>query len=279
MPVIQIDSADDPRIAEYRNVPDPVLLRERGLFVAEGRLVVRLLLDESRHRVRSLLVSPPALDALGTVPGTERCQAPFVASADLPVYVAPVDVLAGVVGFNIHRGCLALGERPPSLPVDAALSSAGRARLIVIAEQVSNADNIGALFRNARAFGAGCVLLSPGCCDPLYRKAVRVSIGATLRVPFAEVADWPAGLEAVRASGFDIIALTPHPDAREVAALAGARPRPVALLLGHEGAGLTPAALASADQHARIAMHDGVDSVNVATAAAIAMYVLGQGQR
>lgn len=272
MRAIAIDRPDDPRISDYRNVPDPVLLRERGLFVAEGRLIVRLLLTETRHRVRSLLVSPPALEALaqvpGLVPGTERCQAPVI-------YVAPVDVLAGVVGFNMHRGCLALGERPPSLDVGAVLAAAGAARLIVVAERVANADNIGGIFRNARAFGAGCVLLSPGCCDPLYRKAVRVSIGASLRVPFAEVADWPAGVVAVRERGYTLVALTPQPDAPELADVAAAlRTSRVALLLGHEGAGLTTEALAGADCRARIAMSAGADSVNVATASGIAMYTL-----
>jgi tRNA G18 (ribose-2'-O)-methylase SpoU len=266
VPTIPISDPGDPRIADYRNVPDPVLLRERGLFVAEGRLVVRALLDEPRHRVRSLLVTPAAFEALA---------GPLARRSEVAVYTAPLEVLTGVVGFNIHRGCLAIGERSLALRVDEALALAAPARLTVVLEQVADADNVGSVFRSARAFGAGCVLLSPGCCDPLYRKAIRVSIGASLQLPFATFDEWPAGLSAARAAGYELVALTPQSDAEGLAsaarraAAAGSR---VALMLGHEGSGLSDAALARSDRRVRIEMQSGVDSVNVATAAAIAMY-------
>jgi tRNA G18 (ribose-2'-O)-methylase SpoU len=263
VPTHHIDRLDDPRIADYRNVPDPVLLRERGIFVAEGRLVVQALLDEPRYHVRSLLLSPAAFDAIGPA---------LAARPGLDAFVAPLDLLAEIVGFNIHRGCLAIGERRPALDPGGAIAAAGASRLILVLERVANADNIGVLFRNARAFGAGCVLLSPGCCDPLYRKAIRVSIGASLRVPFANVPEWPGGLSAVRAAGFEIVALTPRAGAVELGTAAHAAAGPVALLLGHEGDGLSAAALAAADRGVRIAMAAGTDSINVASAAAIALH-------
>ena len=264
MPIERIDHADDPRIANYRGVPDPVLLRERGVFVAEGRLVVRTLLTASACAVESLLVTPAALESLADV---------VAARADVRVFVASLDVLSGLAGFNVHRGCLALGRRPQPASVADTLIVAADASLIVVVERVGNADNVGAIFRNARAFGAGCVLLSPGCCDPLYRKSIRVSIGASLRLPFAEVDDWPGGLGAVRAAGFELVALTPHGPTEELMDFAATRPRRVALLVGHEGDGLTAGAAAWADRRVRIGMPGGVDSVNVAAAAGIAMYV------
>jgi tRNA G18 (ribose-2'-O)-methylase SpoU len=264
VPIIEITDAEDPRIADYRGVPDPVLLRDRGLFVAEGRLVVRTLLAHSRYGLESVLVSPAALESFGDM----RPQLDATT-----VFVAGFDVLEAIVGFNIHRGCLALGRRGTPLGVHEALAHGCDRSHIVILERVANADNVGAIFRNARAFGAGCVLLSPSCCDPLYRKAIRVSIGANLQLPFAYVDAWPSGLVAVRESGYTIVALTPRADAHELMDLAPALPARVALLLGHEGDGLSEEAIASADLLARIRMADGADSVNVAAAAGIALYV------
>jgi len=265
MNIETIDTLDDDRVADYRNVPDPVLLKQRGLFVAEGRLVVRHLLAGHHYAVRSVLASPTALESLRDVmdirPG-------------IPIYVAPVDVLSGIVGFNMHRGCLAICERPIGATVAATLALAASARLIVVAEQIANADNMGGLFRNAMAFGAGAVLLSPDCCDPLYRKAVRVSIGGTVRVPSAVVEDWPAGLSALKQAGYTLVGLTPDARAEELGewAFHERRPARVALVVGHEGFGLGEAALAMTDVRVRIEMVAGVDSLNVATAAGIAMY-------
>jgi tRNA G18 (ribose-2'-O)-methylase SpoU len=258
-----ITSLDDVRVADYHDVPDAVLLGERGLFVAEGRSVVRTLLDERRHPVRSVLLTPAACDAMADA---------LASRPDVPVFVAPLDLVSAVVGFQFHRGCLAIGERTSGVTVTAALGAAADRSLIVVAEHVGNPDNMGALFRNARAFGAGCVLLSPGCCDPLYRKAIRVSMGASLRLPYAEIVDWPDGLQAVKDAGYAIVALTPEPSAGELTMFAAGRPSRIALLLGHEGLGLSQGALARADARVRVAMAPGVDSINVATAAAIAMY-------
>lgn len=259
--VIPVGSFDDPRIEDYRNVPDPELLARRGLFVAEGRHVVRRLLA-SRFRTRSLLVTPSVRAALADL---------VDASGDLPVYVVDQDVMNGITGFNIHRGCLAVGQRPPAAGVDDVTRNASR---VVVLERVSNADNVGGIFRNAAAFGAGAVLLGPSCADPLYRKAIRTSMGASLRVPFATLDDWPGDLSRLRAAGFTLLALTPADGARPIRDAAPGAPGRAALLVGHEGEGLSPEALSAADACVRIPMAAGIDSVNVATAAAIALYEL-----
>jgi tRNA G18 (ribose-2'-O)-methylase SpoU len=263
---------DDPRVAEYRNVPDPELLRAHGVFVAEGRQVVRTLLTASPLSTKSVLVSPAALEGLRDV--LERRD-------DVPVYLADPHHLTAIVGFDVHRGCLAIGQRPPARPYEEVIESAGRSRLLVVAERVSNVDNIGGLFRNAAAFGAGAVLLSPGCCDPLYRKAIRVSIGTSLRVPFGVIDRWPQGLTLLKRAGFSVLALTPDGSAPDLVEWAARAPWPerIALLLGHEGDGLSEAAMAAADVRVRLTMQPGIDSLNVATAAGIAMYVCAARQR
>lgn len=259
-----IESIDDPRVADYSNVPDAELLRTQGVFVAEGRQVVRQLLTASRFRARSVLVSPSALERLRDVLETR----------DVPIYTMPIDRLATLVGFNMHRGCLAIGERLPAAGVDAWLREAAPSRLLVVGERLSNADNVGGVFRNAVAFGAGGVLLSPGCCDPLYRKSIRVSMGGALRVPYAIDEHWPAGLLALKDAGFRVFGLTPLAAARDLEdALASLEPgTPVALTLGHEGDGLGDEAMQIADDLVRIDMRTGVDSLNVATAAGIALH-------
>ena len=262
---VTIESLDDPRVAEYRNIPDPELLRVHGLFVAEGRHVVRHLLASTRFETRSVLLSPAAFEGLGDALGAREA---------LPVYVMAVERLAALVGFNIHRGCLAIGVRPPAATVASWWKDAAASRLVVAAERVGNADNLGALFRNALAFGAGGVLLSPGCCDPLYRKSIRVSTGAALRLPYAIDGLWPASLIALRKAGARILALTPRPPAGNLDdALAGIDgSSTVVLLVGHEGDGLTEAAIGAAGERVRIPMATGVDSLNVSAAAAIALH-------
>lgn len=266
VPLSHIIDLDDPRIADYRHVSDARLIEEKGLFVAEGRLVVERLLAAGRYRVRSMLVKetdyaslvPPAIDS------------PF------PVYVASSDLMRRLTGFNFHRGCLALAERPaPVAAADVVAGLAGDA-MVVALEEITNADNVGGVFRNAAAFGVGAVLLSPGGCDPLYRKAIRTSMAATLRLPFARVAPWPDGLSELHAAGLSIVALTPAAGARDLAAFARdpGRPRRLALLVGTEGAGLSAAAEALADARVRIPMAPGVDSLNLATATGIALYSL-----
>ena len=262
--LVTVGGLDDPRVDDYRNVPDPELLRARGVFVAEGRLVVRRLLETPRFRTRSVLLTHAAYPAVADI--VRRCP-------DLPVYVVTQAAMNEITGFNIHRGCLAIGERPPA---SRWTDLARHASLIVVLERVSNADNVGAIFRSAAAFGADAVLLGPACADPLYRKTIRTSMGAALSVPFAAMADWPADLAGLRAQGFGLLALTPRADA--VALSSFDRPgqpssaAKTALLLGHEGDGLSSEAFALADVCVRIPIAAGVDSLNVSTAASIALY-------
>ncbi len=270
MPIEAVDDPLDPRLHDFRAVPDPVLFRQRGLFVAESRFVVRELLVHPRLITRSLLATPAALASV-----RDLLDDPTLDT--LPVYVAPSSLLKQVTGFHVHRGCLAIGERPPAA-TDADLPVLGTARLVVVLEQVGNPDNVGSIFRNAAAFGARSVLLSPRCCDPLYRKAIRTSIGATLRIPYGEIPDWPAGLHRLQAHGYTTVALTPDGDADDLQALATAPPPRVALVLGAEGAGLSDEAAACMDRLVRIPIANDVDSLNVATAAGIALYALSRSQ-
>ena len=260
---ISITDPDDPRLDDFRAIADPALLRTRGLFVAEGRLVVRRLLSEPSYRVRAVLVTAAAhgavKDALARRPDTHA-------------YVVPLALIARITGFHIHRGCLAIGERPDT--PDAADLLVRRPRRLVVLEAVGNPDNVGGIFRNALAFGSGGVVLDPASADPLYRKAIRVSSGAALLVPYARARQWPAALRTIAAAGYGVVALTPAPDAADLEEAAGQWPadRPLALLLGAEGAGLSSAALACADLHVRIRIDTAVDSLNVAVAAGIALH-------
>ena len=260
MPDIRLERPGDPRVAEYRDVPEPELIRARGLFVAEGRLVVRRLIDERRFGVRSLLLSDAARGDLE----------PWLArlDPDLPVYVCAADHFLDMTGLDIHRGCLALVQRPPASPLDDVLRNA---RLVVALEDVANADNVGGVFRNVAAFGADAVLLSPSCCDPFYRKAIRTSMAATLRVPFARIA-WHEGLSDLRARGFTLVALTPREPAQALDDFSRAtRPDRLVLLVGTEGAGLSPAVERAADVRVRIPMSAAVDSLNLAVATGIVL--------
>jgi tRNA G18 (ribose-2'-O)-methylase SpoU len=268
MPSIPVSDLDDPRLADYRNVPDPVLLAERGVFVAEGRLVVRALVASHRFRTRSILVTEPALASLHDV--LEVPRTPY------PIYLASKTMMSGVIGFNVHRGCIAIGERRAPAALHEILPADRADGLAIVLEGVANADNIGGIFRNAAAFGVDAIILSPGCCDPLYRKAVRVSIGGTLVVPFAAVASWPGDLAQLRECGYTVLALTPGQDAVDIDAAQPpwASASRLALLAGAEGSGLTGQALQAADWRTRIPMVPGANSLNVATAVGIALHRL-----
>ncbi len=252
---------DDPRVADYRRIADPAHLHARSLFVAEGRLVVHRLLSLPQWTTQSILVTRAAADSLGTA----------LDATDAPVYLADQAVMNEIAGFKIHRGCLALASRPPVRLLDSSL--AGRARRVLILEGVSNPDNEGGLFRSADAFGADLVVLGPGCGDPLYRKAIRTSMASTLSVPFVEAGEWPAAIDGLRAAGFQVVALTPVSRATRLADVSRSGLR-IAVLAGAEGAGLSDDALAAADIRARIPMTGVIDSLNVTTAASIAMYHL-----
>jgi tRNA G18 (ribose-2'-O)-methylase SpoU len=254
---VAIDDASDPRLSDYVDLTDPVLRRrveaERGFFVAESPLVVRRLLASDR-RVRSALVTPERYDALADALATRP---------DVPVYVASEEVLRRVVGFDLHRGAVAAADRWPLPELGSVLRGARR---IAVLQKVNDHENLGVLFRSAAALGIDAVLLDAECSDPLYRRCVRVSIGHVLEMPWTRV----AALDDVAAAGFALYALTPDPDAVSIASVAWAER--VALLLGAEGPGLSEAWLARADERTRIPMQPGADSLNVATAGAIAFY-------
>lgn len=268
MLIERIDDPADPRLADYRDLKDPLLRLQRGLFIAESREVIRRLFSCGRFRTRSVLLTPAALEGLRDLLET--------ADSGIRILLVQHDLVRGVVGYNFHRGCLAVGERGAEPPVSTLLDPPGR-RLLLVLEDVTNPDNVGAVFRNAMAFGADGVLLSPGCADPLYRKAIRVSIGGSLSVPFGRVDDWPGGLRDLRATGYTVIALTPRTAAAiDIAAFGTMRsvPERLALLFGAEGAGLSAAARSAADCEVRIAMTPGADSLNIATASGIALHRL-----
>jgi tRNA G18 (ribose-2'-O)-methylase SpoU len=263
MAIIKIRSRDDPRISAYRALPAHDARRRDGLFVAETRTVVRQLLESTRFATRSVLLTESSRSSL------DDCLA---RRPDVPAYVAPVRVLESIVGFEFHRGCVALGERGAEPALDDLLAEAPR-RLVLL-EGVNNPDNVGGVLRAARALGADAAVLSPGCCDPLYRKAVRVSMGAALTLPFTRVADWERAQARLRGAGFVLVALTPTGD-RDVAALPPQDAERTALLVGAEGEGLRAESIAAADTAVRIPMVPGVDSLNLVTACAIALDRLG----
>jgi tRNA G18 (ribose-2'-O)-methylase SpoU len=265
-PVEAIESPDDPRVADYRNVKDAALRSRDGLFMVEGRGNVRVLVEQSAFAPRSAFVTPTSFDALRETwkrlePGT-------------PVYVAPQALFNEVAGFNLHRGCLAVGERGPE-PVfeEVEILPKRGPGMVVVLEHLTDTENVGGVFRNALAFAADLVVLSPRCCDPLYRRAIRVSMGGSLRVPFARCSSWPASLERLRVAEYRLFALSTDAGARELAELAaaGLLQDRVAWLLGTEGGGLSEELLAQADERVRIPMAPGVDSINIATACGIAM--------
>jgi tRNA G18 (ribose-2'-O)-methylase SpoU len=257
-----IEDAADPRIAPYRAVGDPVALEREGLFVAEGRLVVERLLEDGRFEIHSVVVSPAAAAALEKILG----QRPAV-----PAYVCEPAVLAQITGFDFHRGCLSLARRPQTgLP----LSRLSQATRVLALEGVGNPDNVGGLFRAAFAFGVDGVILDRATADPLYRKAIRTSMAATLRVPFVRVDPWVAGLASLRASGLRVIALTPHPDAVPLDDYAARRDERLVLVGGSEGSGMSRESLELADERVRIPVDSRADSLNVVTAAAIALHAL-----
>jgi tRNA G18 (ribose-2'-O)-methylase SpoU len=256
-----ITDPGDERIADYRALTD-VELRTRwepphGLFIAEGELVLRRALDAG-YQPRSYLLDVARADQLADLPGA-------------PVYVASQEVLQLITGFRVHRGVLASFHRRPVPPPEQVLAGARR---VVVCEDVNNHTNLGVIFRAAAGLGMDGVLLSPSCTDPLYRRAVRVSMGEVFKVPYARLPTWPDGLRLVREAGFHLLALTPAADATPIQRVpAEYRARP-ALLFGSEGSGLSDAAVAAADLRVVIPMRRGVDSLNVGAAAAVAFWEL-----
>ena len=256
LPPLDILDADDPRVADYRRLKERWLNTEGGRFVAESERVVRRLIG-SGLRVHSVLLTGPRLATLSDALG-----GPF------PVYLAPQELLDRIAGFHVHRGCLAIGERPSA----AAAAIPDGARTLLVLEDLTDVDNLGAIARHAAAFGADALLLSPRCADPFYRKSIRVSLGAVFTLPIIRLAVWPGDLQRLRAEGVSLVAATLDANATPLARFD--RPARLAVLLGAEGPGLSPAARAVCDQRVTIPMSPGADSLNVATAAAIFLYAL-----
>jgi tRNA G18 (ribose-2'-O)-methylase SpoU len=247
-------------LADFVLLNDPELRKrveaDVGFFVAEGPLAVRALLASS-YRVRSVLVTPAQHDALADV----------LDGLDAPVHVVTPAVMRETVGFDLHRGALASADRAPLPDLETVLAGASR---VAVLERVNDHENLGALFRNAAAFGFDAVLLCPQCSDPLYRRTVRVSIGHVLHVPWTRATPWPGALDRLRTLGFRRLALTPQPPARPLDADEAGTGDRIAVLIGAEGPGLSSEALSAADERIRIPMAPGVDSLNLAVAAALA---------
>ncbi len=263
---IAISDPSDPRIADYHSLTELQLRSrlepERGLFIAEGELVIRRALAAG-YRLRSLLLDERRVEVLADVIMAADT------NADVVTYVADPTVMKPLTGFHVHRGILAAFQRRRPPGAEQLLATAQR---VLVVEDVNNHTNLGIVFRSAAALGMEGILLSPSCVDPLYRRCVRVSMGEVFAVPYARLEPWPAALGQVTSAGFSLIALTPQTDALDVRAVPARARRKPALLLGAEGPGLTAAALDAAQYRARIPMHHGVDSLNVGVAAAIACY-------
>jgi tRNA G18 (ribose-2'-O)-methylase SpoU len=255
LPPIEISEADDPRVADYGRLKERWLNAEGGRFVAESERVVRRLI-ESALGVHSVLLTAPRLATLADALG-----------GAFPVYLAPQELLDRIAGFHVHRGCLAVGARPGAGAIPAG------ARRLVVLEDLTDVDNLGAIARHAAAFGADALVLSPRCADPFYRKAIRVSLGAVFTLPIVRLARWPDDLRALRADGIELVGAVLEPGATPLARFGP--PARAALLFGAEGPGLSLAARALCDHRVTIPMSAGADSLNVATAAAIFLYALG----
>ncbi|MFG1431450.1 RNA methyltransferase [Xanthobacter sp. V2C-8] len=268
--ILSITDPDDPRIADYRDVRERDLVGRQGRFMAEGEVVLRLLAAhvdvEGRtahgHRLLSLLLSEGQAERLGDVLAGLPPQ--------FPVHVAGQGVMDRIVGFPIHRGVLALGAARPPAEAGTLLAGLGPRALVVGVAGITNHDNMGGIFRNAAAFGADLMLLDAASCDPLYRKAIRVSVGASLIVPFARMPDATAMMAALEAAGVPVVALSPS--GRERLSAFVPPPR-VAALFGTEGPGL-PAHVLAAARTLSIPMAPGFDSLNVATTSGIVLHHL-----
>jgi tRNA G18 (ribose-2'-O)-methylase SpoU len=274
MPIISITDLADPRLADYAHLTDVALKKargsEHGLYLAESLLVMERAL-RAGHEPRSVL-------ALG---GSVDDAVRAIGDRDVPIFVGPGELLEKLTGYVLHRGLIASMHRPALPTVESLLGgsradgvTSGGARRIVVLENVADPTNVGAIFRSVAAIGADAVLVTPRCSDPFYRRAIRVSMGTVLQVPWTRVGDWPSTRETLVAAGFHIAALALTDDAVDLRAFAATAPDRVALVLGAEGEGLTPEAIAAADTVVQIPMAHGIDSLNVAATAAVAMYAL-----
>ena len=265
MGIVRITDPVDPRLRDYVSLTD-VALRSRhepasGIYIAESAEVIRRAV-EAGHRPRSLLMQDTWVDRLTDL----------IDSPDVDVYVGSRDVLESLTGFHVHRGALAAMHRPELPSMDAVVATARR---VVILEDLVDHTNVGAIFRSAAGLGMDAVLVTPRCADPLYRRSVRVSMGAVFAVPWTRIDSWPGGLAVLRERGFGIAAVTPRePGAIPLSEFAAEAPERIALVLGTEGDGLTSPALEAADVSVSIPMQAGVDSLNVAAASAVVFWAL-----
>jgi tRNA G18 (ribose-2'-O)-methylase SpoU len=262
-----VDGVTDPRLADYRALTDVGLRRrlepEQGIFIAEGELVIRRAL-RAGYPMRSALMSERWVSSITDL----------VVDVDVPLYVGSEALLESVTGFHVHRGALAAMGRLAPIGVASLLEKCSR---IVVLEDVNSHTNLGAIFRCAAGLGMDAVLLSPSCTDPLYRRSVRVSMGEVFAIPYARFEKWPDGLRELSDAGFQILALTPDPSARSIDDITDIPDADkLALLLGAEGPGLSQSVLAVSTAAVRIPMYNGVDSLNVAAAAAVACYAIGR---
>jgi tRNA G18 (ribose-2'-O)-methylase SpoU len=262
--LIEVDDAGDPRLADYRDLRDVELRKhleaEHGLFLAEGEKVVRRAV-EAGYAPRSFLMAPRWLDGLADV---------LDSAADTPCYVVSEALAEQVTGFHVHRGALASLERRPLPTLDEVLDGA---RTVLVLEDIVDHTNVGAILRSGAALDVDAVLLSPRCADPLYRRAVKVAMGAVFSLPWTRLEDWYDALPDLAARGFTTVAMTLADDARPLDEAVAGLDR-VALVLGGEGHGLSKRWEATADRRAIIPMREGIDSLNVAAATAVACYAL-----
>ena len=265
MPLHHLESADDPRVADYTQLTDVLLRKIRepaeGLYIAESSRVLRRALAAG-HRPRSFFLAEKWLADLADV---------FEEYPDVPVYVGPAALLEEITGFHLHRGAMAAMHRPAPVPLPELLAGARR---VAVLEDIVDHTNVGAIFRSAAALGLDAVLVTPRCGDPLYRRSVRVSMGTVFQVPWARLENWPADLAVLRDHGFTVAAMELTDDAVDVDELAARNPEKLALVLGTEGAGMSPETLAAVDLAVKIPMRPGVDSLNVAAASAVAFWEL-----
>jgi tRNA G18 (ribose-2'-O)-methylase SpoU len=259
--VVRIDDLTDPRLADYAQPTDVALKKsggEHGLYLAESLLVLQRAL-RAGHVPRSLLTLEASVDdALGAL-----------GNAEVPVFCGSAELLEQLTGYALHRGVIASMHRPPLPTVVSLLAGARR---VVVLENVADPTNVGAIFRSVAAIGADAVLVTPRCSDPYYRRAVRVSMGTVLQVPWTRTGDWGSLRDDL--AGFHIAALALREDSVSLREFAATAPERVALVLGAEGEGLTAEALDAADSIVRIPMAHGIDSLNVAATAAVAMFAL-----
>jgi tRNA G18 (ribose-2'-O)-methylase SpoU len=261
--VLDVADPNDPRLDDFRDLNSidrrPDLPSGKGLVIGEGVFVVQRMLA-SRFTPFALLGNDRRLGELRD----------DLSDVDVPYYRVDAEVMARVIGFHLNRGVLAAARRPP---VPAVTDVVERARTVVVLEGVNDHENLGSIFRNAAGLGVDAVVFGPGCADPLYRRAVRVSMGHALLVPYAWTEEWPADLNILRDNGFQLLAMTPDPKAATLAeAMARVRNDKIAFLVGAEGPGLSARAMRASDMRVRIPMSRGTDSLNVATAAALAFY-------